>query len=417
MHSAKGLTLPNGILAAYTYDGDSRVKATTWTLGNNRVGDLEYSYDADGRVIGKTGSFAQTNLPQAVTGNMFNADNEMTAFNGTTLSYDANGNLTNDGTNTYTWDARNHLTAMSGGAMASFIYDALGRRMSKSIAASTTAILYDGFNPVQELDASDTPSANLLTGAQIDEYFQRSDSVGARSYLSDNLGSTLALTDATGAIQTQYAYEPFGNTTTSGASSFNSYQYTGRENDATGLYYYRARYYSPTLQRFIAQDPIGFAGGDANLYGYVRNSPVNLIDPLGMCPDKCPPKYRTFFTHYYLFQEIAQFANTNPDFIAALSWLESTYLTSPGATNENNMFGEDFNSGSQIQPYSNFDASAQDWSNQWASDVDSAPTMDTFLAFLIDANYNTANTSLWAQGVSDSYYEDILKWKKVCLGR
>ncbi len=100
MHSAKGLTLPNGILAAYTYDGDSRVKATTWTLGNNRVGDLEYSYDADGRVIGKTGSFAQTNLPQAVTGNMFNADNEMTAFNGTTLSYDANGNLTNDGTNT-----------------------------------------------------------------------------------------------------------------------------------------------------------------------------------------------------------------------------------------------------------------------------------------------------------------------------
>ena len=101
MHSAKGLTLPNGILAAYTYDGDSRVKATTWTLGNNRVGDLEYSYDADGRVIGKTGSFAQTNLPQAVTGNMFNADNEMTAFNGTTLSYDANGNLTNDGTNTY----------------------------------------------------------------------------------------------------------------------------------------------------------------------------------------------------------------------------------------------------------------------------------------------------------------------------
>ena len=219
--------------------------------------------DADGRVIGKTGSFAQTNPPQAVTGNMFNADNEMTAFNGTTLSYDANGNLTNDGTNTYTWEARNHLTAMSGGAMASFIYNALGRRMSKSIAASTTAILSDGFNPVQELDASDTPSANLLTGAQIDEYFQRSDSVGARSYLSDNLGSTLALTDATGAIQTQYAYEPFGNTTTSGASSFNSYQYTGRENDATGLYYYRARYYSPTLQRFIAQDPIGFGGGYA----------------------------------------------------------------------------------------------------------------------------------------------------------
>ena len=172
---------------------------------------------------------------------------------------------------------------MSGGAIASFIYNALGRRMRKSIAASTTAILYDGFNPVQELDASDTPSANLLTGAQIDEYFQRSDSVGARSYLSDNLGSTLALTDATGAIQTQYAYEPFGNTTTSGASSFNSYQYTGRENDATGLYYYRARYYSPTLQRFIAQDPIGFGGGYANLYAYSNQDPIDGSDPLGLC--------------------------------------------------------------------------------------------------------------------------------------
>ena len=80
--------------------------------------------DSNLRVIGKTGSFAQTNLPQAVTGNTFNADNEMTAFNGTPLSYDANGNLTNDGTNAYTWDARNHLTAMSGGAIASFIYDA-----------------------------------------------------------------------------------------------------------------------------------------------------------------------------------------------------------------------------------------------------------------------------------------------------
>jgi hypothetical protein len=68
----------------------------TWTLAGNPVGDLEYSYAADGRVIQKTGSFAQTSLPQAVTGNTFNAANEMTAFNGTPMTYDANGNLTND---------------------------------------------------------------------------------------------------------------------------------------------------------------------------------------------------------------------------------------------------------------------------------------------------------------------------------
>ena len=128
------------------------------------------------------------------------------------------------------------------------------------------------------------PAQTDRTGAQIDEYFQRSDSVGARSYfLPNNLPSTLALTDATGAIQTQYAYEPFGNTTTSGASSFNAYLYTGRENDATGLYYYRARYYSPTLQRFIAQDPIGFGGGYANLYAYSNQDRIHGSDPLGLC--------------------------------------------------------------------------------------------------------------------------------------
>ena len=67
---------------------------------------------ADGRVTQKTGTFAQSQLPSAVSNNAFNAANEMTAFNGTTLSYDANGNPTNDGTNTYAWDARNHLTAI-----------------------------------------------------------------------------------------------------------------------------------------------------------------------------------------------------------------------------------------------------------------------------------------------------------------
>jgi RHS repeat-associated protein len=61
------------------------------------------------------------------------------------------------------------------------------------------------------------------------------------------------------------------------------YTYTGREYDEeTGLYCYRARYYSPDLQRFISEDPIGFEGGDVNLYAYVHSNPVNRIDPLGL---------------------------------------------------------------------------------------------------------------------------------------
>ena len=84
-------------------------------------------------------------------------------------------------------------------------------------------------------------------------------------------------------MTTSDTYEPFGNATSSGATSTNSFQYTGRENDGTGLDYFRARYFSPTLQRFLSEDPIELAGGDANLYAYVFNRPLQYIDPLGLC--------------------------------------------------------------------------------------------------------------------------------------
>jgi RHS repeat-associated protein len=75
--------------------------------------------------------------------------------------------------------------------------------------------------------------------------------------------------------------DPFGNTTVTSGSFANEFQYAGRENDGTGLYFSRARYYNPTLQRFVSEDPIGFKGGDANLYAYAQNSPTNFTDPTG----------------------------------------------------------------------------------------------------------------------------------------
>ena len=115
----------------------------------------------------------------------------------------------------------------------------------------------------------------------MDEVFTRTDSAGARNFLADALGGTLALSDWTGTLQTQYTYEPFGNTVASGFGSANPYQYTGRENDGTGLYFYRARYYNPVLQRFITEDPAGFAGG-INTYAYARGNPVSYADPFGL---------------------------------------------------------------------------------------------------------------------------------------
>jgi RHS repeat-associated protein len=112
-----------------------------------------------------------------------------------------------------------------------------------------------------------------------------------RALLPDALGSTVALGDNTGTLQTQYTYEPYGYATQTGLATTNSYTYTGREDDGSGLYYYRARYYHPRLQRFISEDPIRFASADYNLYSYVRGNPTGYSDPSGLerKPGKTPP--------------------------------------------------------------------------------------------------------------------------------
>ena len=161
------------------------------------------------------------------------AANELTEWGVATPVYDANGNTLSDGTNSYAWNGRNQLASMNMGA-ASFQYDSFGRRVGKTVLFGTTNYLYDGTNPVQELSGT-TPTANLLTGG-VDEYFQRTDSTGAANFLTDALGSTLALTDPSGNTLASYTYEPFGNTTATGSSA-STYQYTGRENDGTGVYF------------------------------------------------------------------------------------------------------------------------------------------------------------------------------------
>ncbi|MBZ5505169.1 MAG: RHS repeat-associated core domain-containing protein [Acidobacteriia bacterium] len=138
---------------------------------------------------------------------------------------------------------------------------------------------------MQELSNS-TPTANLLSGG-IDELFVRTDSTGTFTPLEDALGSTIALVNANGNLVTQYSYDPFGNTTVSGASNSNAFQYTGRENEANGLYNYRARYYSPRLHRFISQDPLGFAGSGLNPYDYLFDNPTIFRDPTGTSRE-CP---------------------------------------------------------------------------------------------------------------------------------
>lgn len=111
-----------------------------------------------------TGSYARSGLPAALTSATYDDANQIATFGGTTFSYDANGNLTNDGVRSYTWNARNQLASLTGPVSGSFAYDGVGRRRSKTIGSTTTGFLYDGLNPVQELSGG-TPTANLLTGS------------------------------------------------------------------------------------------------------------------------------------------------------------------------------------------------------------------------------------------------------------
>ena len=287
------LTLPDGIVVQYGYDDDSRLTGLTYKLGLTTLGALTYAYDAAGQRTSVGGTYARTGLPAALASATYDDANQIATFDGTSFSYDDNGHLTSDGVRSYTWDARNQLASLTGPVNASFGYDPLGRRRSKVVGATMTEFLYDGANLVQEM-MSGMPTANLLTGLSVDEYFTRTDAAGARDYLTDALGSTVALADGSGMVQTEYMYEPFGGTVATGAATTNAQGFTGRESDGTTLLFYRARYYDPRLQRFISEDPLGFEAGEVNLHSYVSNSPTRWSDPSGLAylplPPYCQPK-------------------------------------------------------------------------------------------------------------------------------
>ena len=277
------LTYPNGTSTSYAYDLASRLTGITHNGPSGIIDALTYTYDAAGnRTALMRNNAAASLLPAAMASATYDAANEQTGFAGATLTYDNNGNLVNDGTNTYQWDARNRLLGISGGTTAAFTYDVFGRRTHKAINSVASSFLYDGNDIVAEVGGG-AVGATYLRSLNIDEPFIRQTSLGNEHYHTDALGSSLALSHAQGSLGTTYTYEPFGKTTVTGASA-SVFQFTGREHDGAGLYYYRARYYQPRLQRFIAEDPIGYLGGDVNLYGYVGQNPILRTDPSGHVP-------------------------------------------------------------------------------------------------------------------------------------
>ena len=211
-------------------------------------------------------------------------------------TYDANGNMTNLGDMYFTWDQKNRLVRVTGTpeGTVDYTYDALGRRVSKEVVNGvTTQYLYDGLNLIAELDGNGDALAWYVYTLNVDEPLARVASNGdVHYYHADILGSIVALTDEDGAVVTQYNYSPFGVTEAISEGVVQPFRFTGREWDAeTGMYFYRARYYSPTLARFTSEDPIRFESGDVNWYRYVGNDPVNKKDPLGLFPNQYPDPF------------------------------------------------------------------------------------------------------------------------------
>jgi len=230
--------------------------------------------------------------PAGTTTYAYNTADQLTATTGpagtTTYAYDARGNLTADAARTYTWDLANRLTTLTTTAgTTTYTYDPGGLRTSATGPAGTTHTLWDPLHATPQVALETTGTGALV---HRDTYglgrLNQATPTATSWNLPDTRGTLLAQTSATGTLERTWSHDPWGTIRTSTnpapQAPTNTNTYTGEATDPTGLTYLRARYYDPTLGRFLTTDPIHQPA--TTPYSYTNNQPTVFVDPTGLLP-------------------------------------------------------------------------------------------------------------------------------------